>query len=161
MGVGLGGTVGRRSEGMSTVQQTQRRFSTIAILTFVAGSCLAVLGVVLVYLGSKGQTELNLFGQKIKSSNVGISAIFIGAVLIIVNINRVLDSVERLGGKASGVLTISEVIPRADAVNASCTLDFRVTNVGGSDISINGLTLDALDVKEPRTLGFSPYSHVY
>jgi hypothetical protein len=71
--------------------------SQIAVGSFIVGAFLAALGVILVYLGSTGDTEFNLFGQTFKSQSVGVAAIFIGAVLIVLNIRRMLNAIKKKG----------------------------------------------------------------
>jgi hypothetical protein len=63
-------------------------------LAFIAGIVFAVIGVVLVYLGATGDTQIDLWGAKISTSSVGIAAIFIAAILIVRTFRRVLDSVD-------------------------------------------------------------------
>ena len=77
---------------------------TILIGTFVAGILFALAGVWLVYLGATGSSEIVMFGQTLKSSSVGVSAIFIGAIAIVVTLRRVLVTIERGAdpAKASG-----------------------------------------------------------
>jgi uncharacterized membrane protein YidH (DUF202 family) len=65
--------------------------------TLVLGVVLILGGVALVYLGSTGDTELELFGNHFKSQNVGVVGIFCGAVLAVLGIRRTLLSLERLG----------------------------------------------------------------
>jgi uncharacterized membrane protein len=62
---------------------------------FATGLMLAAFGVILVYLGSSGKTEFTFFGQELKSTNVGIAAIFIGAVVIVLIVRRTLKSHDR------------------------------------------------------------------
>ncbi len=67
-------------------------------ITMAIGLAIVVAGVVLVVLGTAGQlTELTLFGNTFKSETVGAVGIFCGAVLVILNVRRVMRSVERLG----------------------------------------------------------------
>lgn len=54
-------------------------------------------GALLVWLGATGDTEMSLFGNTFKSQNVGIAAMFCGAVLAVLGIRRALLSLERLG----------------------------------------------------------------
>ena len=61
------------------------------------GLAIVVAGVVLVYLGAKGGTSFKLFGNEFQSETVGAVGIFCGAVIIILNIRRIMKSLERLG----------------------------------------------------------------
>jgi hypothetical protein len=64
----------------------------IAVSASLVGVLLAGLGVVLVYLGATGSSDITLFGSTLSSESVGVTAIFIGAVVIIVAFRRVLTS---------------------------------------------------------------------
>jgi hypothetical protein len=63
--------------------------------SFWFGSLLALLGVVLVMLGSTGTTEFLLFSQLFKSQNIGIASFFLGAALVVLNVRRILKSFDR------------------------------------------------------------------
>jgi hypothetical protein len=69
--------------------------ASIARATFWCGAFLAVLGIVLVALGSSGKTNFTFFGQQFHSDNVGIAAIFLGAAMIVLNIRRLLKSADK------------------------------------------------------------------
>ncbi|QSX36469.1 hypothetical protein [Shewanella sedimentimangrovi] len=60
--------------------------------SFIFGSLLSVLGVVLVVMGATGETEFSFFGQTFKSQNIGIAAFFLGATLVVLNVRRILKS---------------------------------------------------------------------
>jgi hypothetical protein len=66
-------------------------------ITVVIGLMIVGAGVALVWVGASGHTELTLFGNTFKSETVGAVGIFCGAVLLILNVRRVMRSVERLG----------------------------------------------------------------
>lgn len=73
-----------------------RLFSSIAHWTFVTAILIGLIGVVLIAVGGpQGQTTLNLFGQQFQSVSVGIAAIFIAVVMVVLNIRRLLKSVDR------------------------------------------------------------------
>jgi len=82
-------------EGKS-VPSTHVLLKIAMFVALVAGIAIVISGVVFIYLGATGDTEVVLFGQTLKSQNVGVSAVFIGAVLIRSIIIRVLDII---GGK--------------------------------------------------------------
>ena len=64
--------------------------------TFVVGPLFGVLGLLLVLLSDAGtQFHITVAGYDIEIHNIGIAAIFIGALVIIVNVSRVLKSVDR------------------------------------------------------------------
>lgn len=74
-------------------------FMTIIIGGFLTGLGFAICGAYLVYRGSTGVTELFLFGQTFKSTNVGIAAIFVSVVMIVMLVRRTLGTVDRIVGK--------------------------------------------------------------
>jgi uncharacterized integral membrane protein len=67
----------------------------IASWTFCIGALFAILGIVLVILGATGETEFSFFGQTFKSTNIGIAAFFLGAAIIVLNVRRVLKSLDK------------------------------------------------------------------
>ena len=69
---------------------------TIIIGGFVTGLGFAACGAYLVYRGSSGDTEISLFGQTFKSTNVGIAAIFVAVVMIVMLVRRTLGTVDRI-----------------------------------------------------------------
>lgn len=105
------------------------------IIGIIAGIILALLGIWLVYLGSTGDTEFNLFGQTFKSSNVGIAAIFIGAVVIITSIRS---------GKKMFLETLNTRpepnLPPPDSINFSipkgCTFKQAVESLVQNDMAV-------------------------
>jgi ABC-type sulfate transport system permease component len=62
---------------------------------------IAGLGIWLITLKSSGKTEFELFGQKFFSENVGVSAIFIGAVILILAVRRILKSLDKISDNYS------------------------------------------------------------
>jgi hypothetical protein len=62
--------------------------------TIVLGGLFGVLGVLLVYLGAKGNSHIALFGQSIETADVGVASLFIAAVLVVVTLRRVLKSID-------------------------------------------------------------------
>jgi hypothetical protein len=81
-------------EHIHAARPVQRLALTItgAIVLMVVGA-----GVALVWVGATGHTELTLFGNTFKSETVGAVGIFCGAVIVILNVRRVMKSLERLG----------------------------------------------------------------
>lgn len=69
--------------------------SLITHWSFWFGVLLALLGVVLVIVGATGETDFVFFGQSFKSQNVAIASCFLGAVLVVLNVRRVLKSLDR------------------------------------------------------------------
>lgn len=151
-------------------------FSQIVLLTFVVGLLLAIIGIFLVYLGASGDTNFNFFGQEFKSTNTGIAAIFIGASLIVLNTRRLLTSLDKSqnpsvqkspkedGINAKGKLRISDILIKQNkgpGKSGTCEVDFRVTNVGGSEVSINRVEFEVLNVFETTVAGYMEYSKTY
>jgi hypothetical protein len=66
----------------------------VSVGAFVVCSLIAILGAVLVYLGATGASQMNLFGQELSTTNVGVAAIFIGAVSLVILIRRVMGSLD-------------------------------------------------------------------
>jgi len=62
----------------------------------IAGLALAGLGVWLVALGAQGSTRVTFVGQTLDSTNVGVTAIFIGAVTLLFVVRRTLASIDLL-----------------------------------------------------------------
>ncbi|PXY40532.1 hypothetical protein DMB65_11500 [Flavobacterium cheongpyeongense] len=62
---------------------------------------IAGLGIWLISLKSSGKTEFELFGQKFFSENVGVSAIFIGAVILILAVRRISKSLDKISDNYS------------------------------------------------------------
>jgi len=62
----------------------------VIILTFVAGIIIVVAGIILFLTGGAGETTITMFGHELRTQNVGIAAIFIGAILILVTFIKVL-----------------------------------------------------------------------
>jgi hypothetical protein len=73
-------------------------YKLVAIGAYVVGGIFGLLGVWLVYLGSQGNTDLSFFGQTVKTTNVGIAAIFIGAATVVLLIRRLLKSIDGIAG---------------------------------------------------------------
>jgi hypothetical protein len=67
----------------------------IAIGVLVLGAIFGALGVVLVYLGVKGQTAFQIFGQKLNTTDSGIAAIFLAVVLVVLLLRALLKSVDK------------------------------------------------------------------
>jgi hypothetical protein len=66
-------------------------------ITMAIGLMIIGAGIALVWVGAVGHTELTLFGNVFKSETVGAVGIFCGTVIVILNVRRVMKSLERLG----------------------------------------------------------------
>lgn len=71
-------------------------FFIVACTALMAAAAIGA-GVVLIYFGASGETETTLFGGTVKTSNVGIAAIFFGIVALVMVARRTLQAIERLG----------------------------------------------------------------
>src|SRR5689334_2684947 len=73
-----------------------RLFVPIAIGTMILGGMFGAFGILLVYMGAKGASNIKMFGQNIETADVGVASIFIGALVVIIIIREVLKNAERL-----------------------------------------------------------------
>jgi CHASE3 domain sensor protein len=71
-------------------------YMPIAIGTMLLGAILGGLGVVLVYLGAKGQTHMALFGANLETADVGVASMFLAVVMVILVLRRLFKSVEAI-----------------------------------------------------------------
>jgi len=75
-------------------QQTKMKKLGLLYLVVIGIFVLAVIfiaaGLGLVALGATGTTQVDIFGSKISSTNVGIVSIFLGAVVVLVLIRKVI-----------------------------------------------------------------------
>jgi hypothetical protein len=72
-------------------------FSIISIIVGAFAASSIVGGVLLVYLGaSGGDTAMDIFGNRITTSNAGVAAIGIGALALIIILRRIVQGVERM-----------------------------------------------------------------
>jgi hypothetical protein len=76
------------------IRETSAALRTIIIGAFVLAFMFCVAGIWLVYLGATGSTEFTFFGQAFKSANVGIAALFLGAVSVVLLLRRTLRSLD-------------------------------------------------------------------
>lgn len=155
---------------MQIIQKIENLLRTISVGSFLAGLLFALLGIVLVYLGSDGETEFSFFGQGFKSTNVGIAAIFVGASLVVIALRRVLKSLDIAVNAESqsaneirkqGLLKISDIQLIYSKQDKTCTVDFRVTNQGNADIQINRVKFETISVSELQTMGYMEFSKIY
>lgn len=71
----------------------------VLVLTMIFSLALLGGGIWLFMAGATGNTEITLFGNQFKSQNVGLAALFCGAVVFALNIRRTLKALERLGAQ--------------------------------------------------------------
>ena len=55
-----------------------------------------ILGIILVYLGAKGNTDIRMFGASISTGSVGAASLFIAAMTVILISLRVLKELHSL-----------------------------------------------------------------
>ena len=71
----------------------------IAIGTFLFGLVLVAVGVWLFYVGAAGQmTEIEMLGNTLRTTSVGLVVFFMGSVVVVALIRRVLDTMKSWGG---------------------------------------------------------------
>ncbi|MFZ1110290.1 MAG: hypothetical protein WAN43_18320 [Rhodomicrobium sp.] len=66
------------------------------IIAGILTACLAfiVAGLGLVYLGASGSTKLTLFGLEVSTTNVGIVSVILGALSLIILIQKALAHIQ-------------------------------------------------------------------
>jgi len=94
----------------STSQATTPIIRFIVIFAFMFGSILLILGIVLIGIGAAGDVKLSFFGQSIESTNIGIAAIFLGAILFATIVLRAFKSLETLGQADKSIQNVARVI---------------------------------------------------
>jgi len=80
------------------IRATSTTLRLVIIGAFVLAAVFVGAGIWLVYLGATGDTKFTFFGQTFGSTNVGIAALFLGAVTVVLLLRRslsTLDSVVR------------------------------------------------------------------
>lgn len=100
-------SVGRHLEGFHVKDYgvdmnnnvTTPLLTIIIVGAFTVGLVFAVMGILLVILGASGDTDFSFFGQTMKTSNVGIVAICIGATTTILLLRRTIKTIEMLIGR--------------------------------------------------------------
>jgi hypothetical protein len=65
----------------------------LALIALAFGFGLAVLGVILVALGEKGESKIEVLGFSVQTGSVGIGAICFGAIVIVVSFTKYLQFV--------------------------------------------------------------------
>lgn len=72
--------------------RTNNLFTLIVKRSFLIAAFFAIVGVVLVFWGARGQSRIELFGNSASCENVGVACLFIAAIVICIIIKRVLTS---------------------------------------------------------------------
>ncbi len=76
-------------------KQSENKVLILGIVIGIFALIICGLGIWLVYLNSQGKTSFNIIGQKFESDNMGISSIFIGAVVLIYTISKIFKSLQK------------------------------------------------------------------
>ena len=67
----------------------------MALFGLIGGTAAIAAGVYMVYIGSSGTSVIDLFGQKISTTNVGVACVFLGIVAIVVVIRRAFGTLDK------------------------------------------------------------------
>ena len=71
--------------------------------TFASGIILFLIGVVLVLIGgANADSSIELFGQNVKTTSVGLATACVGVIMIVSNIRRILKSFDKHGDRGRG-----------------------------------------------------------
>jgi hypothetical protein len=68
----------------------------IIVSAAVLSGILILGGILLAIIGGTAQTTIKLFGNEFSSTSIGVALTFIGAVLAVVTLRRVLTSVDNI-----------------------------------------------------------------
>lgn len=74
---------------------TNKKLLFFSILVSVFALVICGLGIWLIYLGSNGETKFEFVGQKFESNNVGITSIFIGSIVLIYTVSKMMKTFEK------------------------------------------------------------------
>jgi hypothetical protein len=78
------------------IRENQRTQRLLLILGSILAGIFFIGGVFIAILGTRAMTEFSLFGQTFKSTSAGIALGFIGAVLFILLLRRLLQSTDAI-----------------------------------------------------------------
>lgn len=78
------------------IRETGSALRAIVLGAYIVALAFCGAGIWLVYLGATGSTEFTFFGQSFVSTNVGITALFLGAPTVVLFIRRSLLTSRRL-----------------------------------------------------------------
>lgn len=68
----------------------------VVLSASILGGMLLVGGILLAILGGSAETSFTLLGNRFSSTSVGVALAFIGAVVVIASLRRVLSSLDRI-----------------------------------------------------------------
>ena len=80
------------------LQSITRLHMIITILICGAGILLILAGLVILYLGKTGSIELSFFGPKLKSTNVGLAVVLIGASCLVLVAQDIAKTFREISG---------------------------------------------------------------
>jgi hypothetical protein len=130
------------------IRATTPILKVVIIGIFIVGFGLAVLGVILVYLGSTGDTKFAFFGQTFSSTSVGIPAIFIGSTAIVLLVRRALKSLDVVTAKETNSGDLHDDVDMLEITHVGFTkeseFDITVRNLGKNAIVINQIAITML-----------------
>lgn len=84
---------------MSSVTKKIDRIITLnVVFTYIFGILSLAIGSGIFLLNFQGSVEINIFEFTLKTTNIGLAAIFLGAVVVIINTARILETLDRMRG---------------------------------------------------------------
>jgi hypothetical protein len=88
-------------ENISSEQRLRYALGTkllviVAVGGIILGAAFGTLGVLLVYLGATGSSDVTFFGQHISTGSVGVASLFMATITVILVIRRTLKSFDEL-----------------------------------------------------------------
>jgi len=93
------GSSWRENSQSRDVVMVRSLYMPAAIGTLLLGGLFAGLGVLLVYLGAKGETHIRMFGANLETADVGVACMFLAAVMVIVIFRSLFKSAESMKGR--------------------------------------------------------------
>jgi len=83
------------------IREASPTWKLVVISASILGGVLLLGGILLAILGASAQTTFTLFANRFSSTSVGVALAFIGAVVVVVSLSRVLSSLDRITGGES------------------------------------------------------------
>ena len=77
------------------IDGVNKLFKPLAFIAVIFGGLIAILGVILIYLGNTGTTTLSVFGQRVNTSSVGIAAIGLGCLVVTTALTKIINVMGR------------------------------------------------------------------
>jgi hypothetical protein len=76
---------------MRTIEKSAPIMMTTIIGVFVLAVVFAGTGVVFIYLGASGTTDLSFFGATVKTTSAGVAALVLAAAVVVLAIRQVFS----------------------------------------------------------------------